>query len=198
MLDREFSYLELLERLEVEQIQFVIRLKLGDKRRQTHFVDADGQPIKLYVQPGQKVIYRNVFYLGVVKVNLIGYWRKGLSSPLWVMTSLEPEQGLLIYQARMKIEIVCTQITKTRGFTIGAGWDDVADFNFFIVNDHSINQQFYQFPALFKIQIIQGWLNTLAKLLDVVCQCKGLNLFLGLVFQLSQLLPEPVLSLVSS
>ena len=56
VLDREFSYLELLERLAVEQIQFVIRLKLGDKRRLTHFVDADGQPLKLYVQPGQKVI----------------------------------------------------------------------------------------------------------------------------------------------
>ncbi len=100
VLDREFSYLELLERLEIEQIQFVIRLKLGDKRKQTQFVDADGQPVRLYVQPGQKVIYRNVFYLGVVKVSLIGYWRKGLSSPLWVMPSLEPEQGLQIYQAR--------------------------------------------------------------------------------------------------
>jgi hypothetical protein len=104
VLDREFSYLELLERLVIEQIQFVIRLKLGDKRKPTHFVDADGQPLKLYVQPGQKVIYRNVFYLGVVKVNLIGYWRKGLSSPLWVMTSLEPEQALEVYQARMKID----------------------------------------------------------------------------------------------
>jgi len=104
VLDREFSYQELLERLVIEKIQFVIRLKLGNKRQQTHFVDADGQPIKLYVKPGQKVIHRNVFYLGVVKVNLIGYWRKGLSKPLWVMTSLEPKRGLDIYQARMKID----------------------------------------------------------------------------------------------
>jgi hypothetical protein len=104
VLDREFSYLELLERLVIEKIQFVIRLKLGSKRQQTHFVDADGQPIKLFVKPGQKVIHRNVFYLGVVKVNLIGYWRKGLSKPLWVMTSLEPKRGLDIYQARMKID----------------------------------------------------------------------------------------------
>lgn len=104
VLDREFSYLELLERLVIEKLQFVIRLKLGDKRKPTHFIDADGQPIKLYVRPGQKVIYRNVFYLGVVKVNLVGYWRKGLSTPLWVMTSLEPERGLEIYQARMKID----------------------------------------------------------------------------------------------
>jgi hypothetical protein len=104
VLDREFSYLELLERLVIEKIQFVIRLKLGNKRQQTHFVDADGQPIKLYVKPGQKVIHRNVFYLGVVKVNLIGYWRKSLSKPLWVMTSLEPKRGMDIYQARMKID----------------------------------------------------------------------------------------------
>ena len=151
VLDREFSYLELLERLVIEKIQFVIRLKLGNKRRQTHFVDADGQPIKLYVKPGQTVIHRNVYYLGVVKVNLIGYWRKGLSKPLWVMTSLEPKRGLDIYQARMKIEIVCTQITKTRGFASGAGWDDITDFNFFIVNDYSINQQFHQLPAPFKV-----------------------------------------------
>ena len=38
-------------------------------------------------------------------------------------------------------------------------------------------------------------MNTLAKLLDVVCQCQGLNLFLGLVLQLSQLLLETVLRL---
>ena len=97
------------------------------------------------------------------------------------------------YSLRFQIEIVCTQMTKAGVFTIGAGWDDIADFNFFIINDYSINQQFYQLPALFKIQIIQGWLNTLAKLLDVVCQCKGLNLLLSLEFQLSQLLLETVL-----
>jgi putative transposase len=74
------------------------------------------------------------------------------------------------YSLRFQIEIVCTQMTKTGVFTTGAGWDDIADFNFFIINDHTINQQFYQLPALFKIQIIQGWLDSLAKLLDVVCQ----------------------------
>ena len=97
------------------------------------------------------------------------------------------------YRLRFQIEIVCTQMTKARVFTIGAGWDDIADFNFFVVYDHSINKQFCQLPALVKIQIIQGWLDTLAKLLDVVCQGQGLNLLLGLVFQLSQLLLETVL-----
>lgn len=104
VLDREFSYLELLERLYIEQIQFVIRLNLGDKRKQPRIVDGDGQPVKLLIKPGQTVIHRNVFYLGVVKVNLIGFWRKSLSNPLWVMTSLPPERGLEIYNARMKID----------------------------------------------------------------------------------------------
>ncbi len=40
----------------------------------------------------------------LVKVNLIGYWRKSLSKPLWVMTILEPKRGLEIYQKRKKIE----------------------------------------------------------------------------------------------
>jgi hypothetical protein len=104
VLDREFNYLELMERLVIEQIQFVIRLKLGDKRKQVRFVDTEGAPVKLLVKPGQTVIYHNVFYMGVVQINLIGYWRKSQSTPLWVITSLEPETGLEIYQARMKIE----------------------------------------------------------------------------------------------
>ena len=193
VLDRAFSYEELMETLYIEHIQFVIRLNLGDQHKQPRLIDADGEPVKLFIRPGETVIRPNVYYLGTVKVNLIGYWRKSLSKPLWLMTTLEPKRGLEIYLQRMKIEIVCTQMTKASVFTTGAGWDNVADFNFFIVNDHTINQQFYQLPALFKIQIVQGWLNALAKFLDVGCQCKGLNLLLGLMLQLSQLLQKTIL-----
>jgi hypothetical protein len=35
---------------------------------------------------------------------VIGVWRKGHAKPMWVMTDLEPEQGLAIYFQRMKIE----------------------------------------------------------------------------------------------
>jgi hypothetical protein len=66
-------------------------------------------------------------------------------------------------------------------FTFGTGWDDITDLNLIIVNNDTINQQFYQLPALFKFQIIQGWLNTLTKRLDVVCQCKGFDLLLRLL-----------------
>lgn len=104
VLDHEFSYAELMEVLHIEQVQFVIRLNLGDRHKQPRLIDADGQPVKLFIKPGQTVMHPNVYYLGTVKVNLIGYWRKSLSQPLWVMTTLEPERGLEIYLKRMKIE----------------------------------------------------------------------------------------------
>ncbi len=104
VLDREFSYEELLEILYLEHIQFVIRLNLGDQHKQPRLIDADGEPVKLFIRPGETVIRPNVFYLGSVRVNLIGYWHKSLSKPLWIMTSLEPKRGLEIYQKRMKIE----------------------------------------------------------------------------------------------
>jgi len=104
VLDREFSYQELMEILYIEYIQFVIRLNLGDTHKSSRLIDADGQPVKLVIKPGETIIRPNVFYLGTVKVNLIGYWRKSLSKPLWVITSLEPKRGLEIYLQRMKIE----------------------------------------------------------------------------------------------
>lgn len=102
VLDREFSYLELLQNLVVEQIHFVIRLKVG--LPQVRLLDQEGQPIKLVAKSGKQVIYREVFYQGLVKVNLIGVWRAGFQTPLWVMTDLEPEKALEIYLKRMKIE----------------------------------------------------------------------------------------------
>jgi hypothetical protein len=104
VLDREFSYQELMEVLTIEHIQFVIRLNLGDQHKQPRLLDADGKPIKLFIRPGETVTHPNVYYLGTVKVNVIGYWQKSLAKPLWVITSLEPERGLEIYLKRMKIE----------------------------------------------------------------------------------------------
>ena len=102
---------------------------------------------------------------------------------------------VLAYNRRWQVEIVCTQMTKARGFPLGAGWDDKTDFNIFVVHDHSIDKQFYQMSALVKIQTFQGRLDTLTKLLDVFRQCEGLNLFVGLLVQQSQLLPETILGL---
>ena len=102
VLDREFSYLDLLKALVAEQVHFVIRLKVGVP--QVTLTDEQGKPVKLAIQPGQQVSYRQVRYKGEVLVNLIGIWQVGLSSPLWIMTDLEPQRGLAIYRKRMKIE----------------------------------------------------------------------------------------------
>jgi hypothetical protein len=99
VLDREFSYLELMQALDTEQVNFVIRLKVG-----ANFYDAEGKLVPLSVQKGEKRIINKVFYMGKVFVNVIGWWKEGLSEPMWVMTNLSAEQGLEIYLQRMKIE----------------------------------------------------------------------------------------------
>lgn len=102
VLDRDFSYLELLEAFHAAQIHFVIRLKMG-----THppeFIDGNKQRLELSAEPGKTVIYRGIWYKGKVCVNVIGYWQPGYAEPLWVMTNLQAEVGGQIYFARMKIE----------------------------------------------------------------------------------------------
>ena len=99
VLDREFSYLELLENLATEGVNFVIRLKVGPS-----FCDGAGHPVALSVKKGETRILNKVFYKGKVFVNVIGVWQKGFSEPMWIMTNLKAEDGLAIYFQRMKIE----------------------------------------------------------------------------------------------
>lgn len=98
VLDREFSYLELLENLAAEGVNFVIRLKVGP-----NFCDGEGKPVALSISHGETRILNKVFYKGKVFVNVIGVWKKGFSKPMWVMTNLRAEDGLAIYFQRMKI-----------------------------------------------------------------------------------------------
>jgi hypothetical protein len=102
VLDREFSYLELLENLGAARINFVIRLNLG--AHPPEFLDESKRRVTLQIDPGETVVYRNLFYKGKVRVNLIGYWQQGYAEPLWVMTNLSAEVGGQIYFARMKID----------------------------------------------------------------------------------------------
>ena len=102
VLDREFSYLELLLRLEEERVHFVIRLNL--RNHPPKFYDQDGKEVALTIAPGETVIHPGVWYMGKVRLNLVGTWKKGFSEAIWVMTDLEAKEGLQIYFARMKIE----------------------------------------------------------------------------------------------
>jgi hypothetical protein len=99
VLDREFSYLELMENLVFEGLNFVIRLKVGPK-----FIDQEGKLIALTVAKGETRVINKVFYMGKIFVNLIGVWKEGFTQPMWVMTNLKAEDGLDIYLQRMKIE----------------------------------------------------------------------------------------------
>lgn len=102
VLDREFSYEALMQALAEEEIDFVIRLNLG--RHQPTLLDDEDRRVKLHVTRQKQVSYRGLRYKGNVRVNVAGIWRKGLKEPLWVITNLDPEEGLCIYQQRMKIE----------------------------------------------------------------------------------------------
>ena len=99
VLDREFSYLELMQALVREEVNFVIRLKLG-----ALFFDQEGKQVALRVKKGETRILNKVFYMGKVFVNVIGQWKEGLNEPIWIMTNLSAEQGLSFYLQRMKIE----------------------------------------------------------------------------------------------
>ena len=102
MLDREFSYLELLHYLVQVSVNFVIRLNLGS--HPPTFYDAVGRKVSLVVGLGEQVVYHQLRYMDQVVVNVVGVWRRGHAHPLWVMSNLPPEQALTIYTARMKIE----------------------------------------------------------------------------------------------
>ena len=99
VLDREFSYLGLMENLVLEKINFIIRLKEGPK-----FTDQEGKLVNLSIHKGETRILNKVFYMGKVFVNVTGVWKEGFRKPLWIMTNLDAEQGLAIYSQRMKIE----------------------------------------------------------------------------------------------
>ena len=104
--DREFSYCELLRHLVDAEVPFIIRLNQGANAPH-FFYDADQKrPLRLLIAPINKPkIYRQVYYRGEVCLNVIGIWRYGFKSPIWIMTNLAPEEGLAVYDQRMKIEI---------------------------------------------------------------------------------------------
>ena len=115
VLDREFSYLELLLRLVEERIHFVIRLNL--RSHPPKFFDPEGKEVALTISPDETVIHNGVWYMGKVRVNLIGTWKKGLTEPMWVMTDLEAKEGQRIYFARMKIEESFRDLKSLLGMT---------------------------------------------------------------------------------
>jgi len=115
VLDREFSYLELMLNLVEEKVNYVIRLNL--RANPPKFFDQEGKSVALTISPGETVIHNRIWYMGKVCVNVIGTWKKGLSEPMWVMTNLDAKEGLRIYFARMKIEETFRDLKSLLGMT---------------------------------------------------------------------------------
>jgi hypothetical protein len=104
--DREFSYRELLHSLVDEEVHFVIRLNMGAHPPLFYYDAERKQRLRLLVAPINKPkIYRQVYYMGEVCLNVVGIWRYGFKEPMWIITNMEPEVGLALYDQRMKIEI---------------------------------------------------------------------------------------------
>jgi len=101
VLDREFSYEDLFSDMVSEGINFIIRLKAGNKPK---IVNETGERISLLLSPGKPEYHRGVYYKGKIEVNLAGKWDKGFSEPMWVISNLPPEEALEIYAKRMKID----------------------------------------------------------------------------------------------
>jgi len=101
VLDREFSYEWILEEMVTANINFVIRLNVGNKPT---ILDEEGNKVSLLLTPGEEIYYRGVYYKGTIKVNIAGIWEKGFSEPVWVMSILDPKDALGIYFGRMKID----------------------------------------------------------------------------------------------
>lgn len=103
--DREFSYLWLLENFQAANLAYVIRLNQGAKSPKFYRDPDIMEEVKLMIGQGQEAQeYHQLYYKGVVPVNLIGVWEKGFKKPLWVMTNVSAQDGLRIYQERAKIE----------------------------------------------------------------------------------------------
>jgi hypothetical protein len=103
--DREFSYLGLLISLHAEGIEYVIRLNLRSNPPKFYYDAEQKRELTLKIAQGKGTkIYRQVYYKGIIPVNVIGVWQKGFHQPLWILTNCEPEHGLDIYQKRTKIE----------------------------------------------------------------------------------------------
>jgi hypothetical protein len=159
VLDREFSYLELLLNLVAEQVNFVIRLNLGS--HPPKFCHADGQEVALTISPGETIIHQRVWYKGQVCVNLIGTWKKGFAEPLWIMTNLEAKEAQRIYWARMKIEIVKSQIDNR--------WldrDDVMDHYFSASDDDLLDNELDYTTTLFEGGCLQPFPGHFTEVLD--------------------------------
>ncbi len=154
-------------------------------------------------KPGQS-IWLGQGYLTAQKIyptNLLIHWQVGEEEP-WCLATNLPDRSMALkyYQRRMWTEIVFTQMTKTDMFASWAGRDHITDFHVFILDDHSIDEQFYQLSFLFKTGVFQPTLDIVTEILNGNSQARKfivpVHLMNQLVFQILHAL-EPILKIGS-
>jgi hypothetical protein len=150
--------------------------------------NADGQPLAALLAAlphqtawGRKrkhrtspITYLAQVYLGQEQrsgpVNIIGWWERDDDGKVLlhaVMSNLPPTAWTKAYgKRRMWIEIVFSQVTKTDVGTRFCGWDDIANFDLFVLYDHTIDQQFDQLTTLGKGGLRQSCLEAFTQRLD--------------------------------
>nr|WP_290665268.1 hypothetical protein [Ardenticatena sp.] len=60
--------------------------------------------MKLHLARGEQHVYRNLWYKGKVRLQVIGEWLPRQVELVWVMSDLDSEQALDFYRQRRKIE----------------------------------------------------------------------------------------------
>lgn len=103
--DREFCSEHYINMLTAENIDFVIRLKVGKAESPVSITDIKGQKINYQnAKKGKRKHWKNVFYKGKIKINLVRYWNKKYNTPLFIITNKDPKGAIDLYKQRMKIE----------------------------------------------------------------------------------------------
>jgi hypothetical protein len=166
--DREFGAVAILRQLDHWRWLYVLRQKSDTGvwfdensawRTFGSFIQNPGQSIWL----GRGYLTAKEIY----PVNLLVHWEVGEKEPWCLATNLpDLSMALRYYRRRMWIEIVLTQMTKKDVFAGKTGRDHVSDLDFTIFHNHPVNQQFYQFPFLFKGGILQTDVDTTTEILN--------------------------------
>jgi hypothetical protein len=201
--DCEFGSVEVLKWLDFWHWFYVLRQKSGTGVWLNQY--NEWKPFGSFVHQAGESHWLGDGYLtasAIYPTNLLIHWQTGEEEP-WCLATNLPDQKMALkyYRLRMWCEIVFTQMTKTNVFTGWTGRDHVADLNIFVLDDHAINKQFYQFSFLFKVSVLQTSSNSLTEILYGDSQARELiptiHLMRQLLFQILHAL-EPVLQIHSS
>ncbi len=100
--DRGFHDRKFFAWLQAHGIPFIVRVRM---KPPLDLTDAQGDPLRPVVLPGQTQIWTWVSHHELQGLTLIGHWEEGWSEPLWLLTTWpNPKEALTWYRWRMRIE----------------------------------------------------------------------------------------------